>query len=205
MIGYADSNKSTGVVASRWLLRQAQEAMVAACESAGVELQVFHGRGGAMGRGGRRGGLVRSMPPGPCAGSSGSPSRARASMTATGCDRSPSGPSSRACTASRSPPRACAARTAPRRAGAMPCHAWPRRVVPPTGRWCTMSRRSSTISSAVTPVDVIERAQIGSRPVSRADGQGVEATAGHPLDRVLVAEPAHASRLVRRRNRPRGH
>jgi phosphoenolpyruvate carboxylase len=64
MIGYADSNKSTGVIASRWLLRKAQEAMVAACELAGVQLLVFHGRGGAMGRGGRRWGLVRGMPPG---------------------------------------------------------------------------------------------------------------------------------------------
>ena len=43
-----------------------------------------------------------------------------------------------------------------------------------------MIRRSSTISSAVTPVDVIERAQIGSRPVSRAGGQGVEALRAIP-------------------------
>ena len=39
MIGYSDSNKSAGIVASRWLLRRAQEAMVAACDAAGVQLR----------------------------------------------------------------------------------------------------------------------------------------------------------------------
>jgi phosphoenolpyruvate carboxylase len=65
MIGYSDSNKSAGIVASRWLIRKAQEAMVAACDAAGVQLVVFHGRGGSISvGGGRTEGLVRSMPPG---------------------------------------------------------------------------------------------------------------------------------------------
>ena len=65
MLGYSDSNKSAGIVASRWLLRRAQEAMVAACDAAGVQLVVFHGRGASIGRGsGRIEGLVRGMPQG---------------------------------------------------------------------------------------------------------------------------------------------
>ena len=65
MLGYSDSNKSAGIVASRWLLRRAQEAMVAACDAAGVQLVVFHGRGASIGRGsGRMEGLVRGMPQG---------------------------------------------------------------------------------------------------------------------------------------------
>ena len=54
MIGYSDSNKAAGIVGSRWLLRKAQLAMLAACEQAGVELLVFHGRGGSVSRGGSR-------------------------------------------------------------------------------------------------------------------------------------------------------
>ena len=54
MIGYADSNKESGIASSRWLLRKAQAAMLAACEGAGVRLLVFHGRGGSISRGGSR-------------------------------------------------------------------------------------------------------------------------------------------------------
>jgi phosphoenolpyruvate carboxylase len=65
MMGYSDSNKAAGIVSSRWLLRRAQESMVAACDAAGVRLVIFHGRGGAVSRsGGRTVGLVRSLPPG---------------------------------------------------------------------------------------------------------------------------------------------
>jgi phosphoenolpyruvate carboxylase len=54
MIGYADSNKESGLSSSRWLLRRAQAAMLEACEAAGVRLMVFHGRGGSISRGGSR-------------------------------------------------------------------------------------------------------------------------------------------------------
>ncbi len=63
MIGYADSNKESGIASSRWLLRKAQEAMLAACEQAGVRLMVFHGRGGSISRGGSRTeAVVSSLP-----------------------------------------------------------------------------------------------------------------------------------------------
>jgi phosphoenolpyruvate carboxylase len=41
MIGYADSNKESGITASRWLLRKAQVAMQAACAASKVQLVVF--------------------------------------------------------------------------------------------------------------------------------------------------------------------
>ena len=63
MIGYADSNKESGIASSRWLLRRAQEAMLAACAEAGVHLLVFHGRGGGISRGGSRTeAVVSSLP-----------------------------------------------------------------------------------------------------------------------------------------------
>ena len=52
MLGYSDSNKESGFLAANWLLYRAQEALVAEGRRAGVELTLFHGRGGAIGRGG---------------------------------------------------------------------------------------------------------------------------------------------------------
>ncbi len=52
MIGYSDSGKQVGYVAAAVALREAQQALAAAADHAGVVLTVFHGRGGALGRGG---------------------------------------------------------------------------------------------------------------------------------------------------------
>lgn len=52
MIGYSDSAKDAGVMAAGWAQYQAMEALVSSCEKAGVELVLFHGRGGSIGRGG---------------------------------------------------------------------------------------------------------------------------------------------------------
>ncbi len=52
MLGYSDSNKELGFLAGAWMLQQAQAAMVEAATAHGVELTIFHGRGGAIGRGG---------------------------------------------------------------------------------------------------------------------------------------------------------
>jgi phosphoenolpyruvate carboxylase len=52
MIGYSDSGKDAGMLASSWALYQAQEALATVFDEAGVELRLFHGRGGSVGRGG---------------------------------------------------------------------------------------------------------------------------------------------------------
>ncbi|MEO8229639.1 MAG: phosphoenolpyruvate carboxylase [Chloroflexota bacterium] len=52
MLGYSDSNKESGFLAANWLLYRAQEALVATARRHGLELTLFHGRGGAIGRGG---------------------------------------------------------------------------------------------------------------------------------------------------------
>lgn len=65
MIGYSDSSKDSGRFTAAWELFQAQEQVVAACRDADVELTLFHGRGGSVGRGGGPTYLaVRSQPPG---------------------------------------------------------------------------------------------------------------------------------------------
>jgi phosphoenolpyruvate carboxylase len=52
MLGYSDSNKDGGYVASRTGVARAARALAAECEKLGVGVQFFHGRGGSVGRGG---------------------------------------------------------------------------------------------------------------------------------------------------------
>ncbi len=52
MLGYSDSNKESGLVAAAWMLHQAQASLAETARSRGIELTLFHGRGGALGRGG---------------------------------------------------------------------------------------------------------------------------------------------------------
>lgn len=52
MIGYSDSAKDAGVMAAGWAQYRAMDALVKVSEEAGIELTLFHGRGGTIGRGG---------------------------------------------------------------------------------------------------------------------------------------------------------
>jgi len=52
MLGYSDSCKDGGIVASAWNLYRAQKDIMALTEHYGVECRLFHGRGGTIGRGG---------------------------------------------------------------------------------------------------------------------------------------------------------
>lgn len=52
MIGYSDSAKDAGMMAASWAQYCAQEALVNLCDKLHIELTLFHGRGGTIGRGG---------------------------------------------------------------------------------------------------------------------------------------------------------
>ncbi len=54
MLGYSDSGKDGGIAASRWGLQQAQVELLEAAAGYGVKLTFFHGRGGSISRGGTR-------------------------------------------------------------------------------------------------------------------------------------------------------
>ncbi|WP_159567170.1 phosphoenolpyruvate carboxylase [Budvicia diplopodorum] len=65
MIGYSDSSKDAGVLAASWAQYYAQEALIKTCDAAGVDLTLFHGRGGTIGRGGAPAhDALLSQPPG---------------------------------------------------------------------------------------------------------------------------------------------
>lgn len=52
MLGYSDSAKDGGLIASRWALQRAQVALCAVAEELGINVRYFHGRGGSLSRGG---------------------------------------------------------------------------------------------------------------------------------------------------------
>jgi len=52
MIGYSDSNKDGGFVASNWELAKAQSRLTKLSDEMGVRIAFFHGRGGSVSRGG---------------------------------------------------------------------------------------------------------------------------------------------------------
>ncbi|MFT4464548.1 MAG: phosphoenolpyruvate carboxylase [Sodalis sp. (in: enterobacteria)] len=65
MIGYSDSAKDAGVMASSWAQYRAQDALIKTCDKAGINLTLFHGRGGSIGRGGAPAhAALLSQPPG---------------------------------------------------------------------------------------------------------------------------------------------
>jgi phosphoenolpyruvate carboxylase len=52
MLGYSDSAKDGGILAARWLLQRAQVELLDIARAAGVDIVFFHGRGGSISRGG---------------------------------------------------------------------------------------------------------------------------------------------------------
>ena len=65
MIGYSDSAKDAGQMAAAWAQYRAQEDLVTIAEKYSVQLTLFHGRGGTVGRGGGPArSAILSQPPG---------------------------------------------------------------------------------------------------------------------------------------------
>jgi len=174
MLGYSDSNKDGGMVASRWSLQDAQRKLVALFSEQGVRVTFFHGRGGTVGRGGgKTHRAVLASPPGSVAG--------RLRMTEQGevIHRKYS-------------MRAIAIRNLEQTAGAViqasldttlaerdhsQWHQWMARLTElarATYRDLVYGDEAfSDYFRAATPIDVIERMRIGSRPASRAKKTGI--------------------------------
>jgi len=64
MIGYSDSNKDGGILASQWNLYEAQYKLSETGRKLGVDISFFHGKGGSISRGaGPVNWFLRSLPP----------------------------------------------------------------------------------------------------------------------------------------------
>ncbi len=175
MVGYSDSNKDGGMAASRWALREGQSALAQSMEKAGVELTIFHGRGGTISRGGGNTyRAVRSAPPGTVNG--------RLRVTEQG-----------EIINAKFGLRGIAARTLEQTLSAVAIATGaPRPASPEEPRWQVVMTTIANQSRGAyrrlvyedpqfpgyfrlsTPIDVIERMQIGSRPASRRPDAGIE-------------------------------
>ena len=175
MIGYSDSNKDSGLASARWELQNAQVDLVNVVTERSIELHLFHGRGGTISRGGgKTHTAVLGAPPGTVNG--------RLRVTEQG-----------EIINEKYGLRGIALRTLEQMTGSVAlATAMPEHRGNDKAEWHDMMQVIADVSREkyrklifdtpgfydyfrlATPVDLIERMRIGSRPASRRDGTGVE-------------------------------
>lgn len=174
MLGYSDSAKDGGLFASRWALQQTQVALTKLARDSGVQIAFFHGRGGSISRGGgKTERAVIAMPRGSVDGYLRVTEQGEVIHRKFGI-------------------RAIALRNLEQTTGAvLRATLRPRVAEPREERWRAIASGLARDSRAhyralvhenpdfpayfraATPIDVIERLRIGSRPSKRAGGEGV--------------------------------
>ncbi|KQY50525.1 phosphoenolpyruvate carboxylase [Lysobacter sp. Root494] len=174
MLGYSDSAKDGGLLASRWALQQTQVALTKLARDSGVQIAFFHGRGGSISRGGgKTERAVIAMPRGSVDGYLRVTEQGEVIHRKFGI-------------------RAIALRNLEQTTGAvLRATLRPRVAEPREERWRAIASELARDSRvhyralvhanadfpayfrAATPIDVIERLRIGSRPSKRAGGEGV--------------------------------
>jgi phosphoenolpyruvate carboxylase len=173
MLGYSDSGKDGGTLASRWSLQRAQVELLELAKAANVRLAFFHGRGGSASRGGGRvTPALMSSPRGAVAGVLRVTEQGEVIHRKYGI-------------------RALALRNLEQTVGAaLRASARPRETEPREERWRgQMDALSASSREAyrafvehehfvdyfrtATPIDVIEKMTLGSRPASRRSMKGV--------------------------------
>ena len=174
MLGYSDSGKDGGTLASRWGLQRAQVELLEVAHEAGIQLAFFHGRGGSASRGGARiTPALMSSPRGSVAGVLRVTEQGEVIHRKYGI-------------------RALALRNLEQTVGAvLRASLRPREQEPREPRWREQMDQLSTISRtayrafvdhphfvdyfrSATPIDVIEKMTLGSRPASRRSMSGVQ-------------------------------
>ena len=175
MIGYSDSNKDSGLASARWELQKAQTRLVDALSERDVELHLFHGRGGTISRGGgKTHTAVLGAPPGTVNGHLRVTEQGEIINEKYGL-------------------RGIALRTLEQVAGSVAlATALPHHQGNDEPEWHDMIQVVADVSRQTyrelvhetpafhdyfrlaTPIDLIERMRIGSRPASRRKGAGID-------------------------------
>jgi phosphoenolpyruvate carboxylase len=175
MIGYSDSNKDSGLASARWALQNAQLDLVEVVAKRDIELHLFHGRGGTISRGGgKTHAAVLGAPPGTVNG--------RLRVTEQG-----------EIINEKYGLRGIALRTLEQAVGSVAlATAMPQHRGNDMPEWHDMMQVIADVSRKTyrdlvfdtprfyeyfrlaTPIDLIERMRIGSRPSSRRSGKGAE-------------------------------
>lgn len=175
MIGYSDSNKDSGLASARWALQNAQVELVEVLSKRNIELHLFHGRGGTISRGGgKTHTAVLGAPPGTVNG--------RLRVTEQG-----------EIINEKYGLRGIALRTLEQVTGSVAlATAMPEHRGNDMPEWHDMMQVIADVSRQTyrdlifetpafydyfrlaTPIDLIERMRIGSRPASRRGGKGAE-------------------------------
>jgi phosphoenolpyruvate carboxylase len=183
MVGYSDSNKDAGYAASGWATYRAQERVAEVLHRHGASWVFFHGRGGALGRGGGpTNRAILALPPGTVGG--------RLKMTEQGevlaakyalaeiAHRELELTASAALVAATQEPPPPGVPEAERH----------QRVMERIAERSEEAYRALVegdadfvaFFSAVTPLDEISRLQLGSRPAKRREGGGIESLRAIP-------------------------
>jgi phosphoenolpyruvate carboxylase len=175
MIGYSDSNKDSGLASARWALQNAQVDLVSVVSRYNIELNLFHGRGGTISRGGGKTHVaVLGAPPGTVNG--------RLRVTEQG-----------EIINEKYGLRGIALRTLEQAIGSVAlATAMPEHRGNDKPEWHDMMQEIADASRdsyqklvfgtagfyryfrLATPIDLIERMRIGSRPATRRSGDGVQ-------------------------------
>lgn len=180
MLGYSDSAKDGGILASRWSLQRTQAELLELSQQAGVRIVFFHGRGGSVSRGGgKTERAIIAAPRGTVDGTLRVTEQGEVIHRKYGI-------------------RALALRNLEQATAAvLRASLRPRPPEPREARWRALATELAQVSRAhyralvhdrpdfpayfraATPIDVIERLRLGSRPSKRREG-GIEALRAIP-------------------------
>ena len=180
-IGYSDTNKQAGFAASRWALQVAQHRLLEAARDTAIALTIFHARGGTPARGGgRTESLVEAAPSGSIRGVLRLTEQGEVVNQSYGLrpiamrtlERTFAAVALATAHAASRTPASAASLAAMRTISSKSFEAYRGLVLDSPG--------FAEFFRAVTPLDVIERMHIGSRPAVRATGEGIAALRAVP-------------------------
>lgn len=174
MLGYSDSNKDGGILASRWTIYKSEKQLTEIGNKNGVALRFFHGTGGTISRGGgKMHRFMDSMPPGTVSG--------QMKLTVQGESIAQQYANRITATYNFEMVLAGVARQAMKKVETNPENEFPEDVLDTLASYSFEAYRHLVeypgfidFYSYATPIDVLENSKIGSRPARRTGQRTLE-------------------------------